>query len=244
MTVPTSAQEKNKAMVGLIKVGKSYPPDVEALNEISLTIRKGEMVFLTGRSGAGKTTLLRLLCHIERPDRGLVEIDGTDLGSLAPARLQRLRRRIGMAYQDFKLLTDNSVAENIALPMEVLCRQKSFIRRRTKELLEALGLAHKFNARAGDLSRGEQQRVSIARAVANNPDLILADEPTGNLDVESTARVMDLFHEHCKRGAAILIATHDPKIYAGGNFRILHLADGEVIEQFSPSSTADEVDTA
>jgi len=225
-------------MVELIKVGKSYPPDVEALNEISLSIRQGEMVFLTGRSGAGKTTLLRMLCRMERPDRGLVEVAGSDLGSLAPAQLQRLRRRIGMAYQDFKLLKDSSVAENIALPMEILCRQRSFIRRRTRELLEALGLAHKYNARAGDLSRGEMQRVSIARAVANNPDLILADEPTGNLDVESTARVMDLFREQSERGAAILIATHDPKIYAGKGYRILHLADGQVIEQFNPATGA------
>ncbi len=225
-------------MVELIKVGKSYPPDVEALNEISLSIRQGEMVFLTGRSGAGKTTLLRMLCRMERPDRGLVEVAGSDLGSLAPAQLQRLRRRIGMAYQDFKLLKDSSVAENIALPMEILCRQRSFIRRRTKELLESLGLAHKYNARAGDLSRGEMQRVSIARAVANNPDLILADEPTGNLDVESTARVMNLFREQSERGAAILIATHDPKIYAGKGYRILHLADGQVIEQFNPATGA------
>jgi len=233
-----AADTKDKVMVELIKVGKSYPPDVEALNEISLSIRQGEMVFLTGRSGAGKTTLLRMLCRMERPDRGLVEVAGSDLGSLAPAQLQRLRRRIGMAYQDFKLLKDSSVAENIALPMEILCRQRSFIRRRTRELLEALGLAHKYNARAGDLSRGEMQRVSIARAVANNPDLILADEPTGNLDVESTARVMDLFREQSERGAAILIATHDPKIYAGKGYRILHLADGQVIEQFNPATGA------
>jgi cell division transport system ATP-binding protein len=233
-----AADTKDKVMVELIKVGKSYPPDVEALNEISLSIRQGEMVFLTGRSGAGKTTLLRMLCRMERPDRGLVEVAGSDLGSLAPAQLQRLRRRIGMAYQDFKLLKDSSVAENIALPMEILCRQRSFIRRRTKELLESLGLAHKYNARAGDLSRGEMQRVSIARAVANNPDLILADEPTGNLDVESTARVMNLFREQSERGAAILIATHDPKIYAGKGYRILHLADGQVIEQFNPATGA------
>jgi len=228
----------------MIKVAKSYPPDVEALHEITLTINKGEMVFLTGRSGAGKTTLLRLLCRIERPDRGLVEIDGTSLDALPPAQLQLLRRRIGIAYQDFKLLTDSSVADNIALPMQVLCRQKSFIRRRTRELLESLGLAHKYRAKTGDLSRGEQQRVSIARAVANNPDLILADEPTGNLDVESTARVMNLFYKHSKRGAAILIATHDPKIYAGGRFRVLHLAKGVVVEQFNPARITKEVKPA
>ena len=239
----STADNNSRVMVELIKVGKSYPPDVQALNGISMTIKQGEMVFLTGRSGSGKTTLLRLLCRMERADRGLVEVDGSDLGSMTSAQLQQLRRRIGMAYQDFKLLKDNSVAENIALPMEILCRQRSFIRRRTKELLEALGLSHKYNARAGDLSRGEMQRVSIARAVANNPDLILADEPTGNLDLESTGMVMDLFREQSERGAAILIATHDPKIYAGKGYRILHLADGQVIEQFNPA-TVDNKDEA
>ncbi|HHB77026.1 MAG TPA: ATP-binding cassette domain-containing protein, partial [Desulfobulbus sp.] len=143
-------------MVELIKVRKFYPPDVKALKDVSLSVAGGELLFLTGLSGAGKTSLLRLLYRVEHPDRGLVEIDGMDIGRLSGKKMQMLRRRIGIVYQDFKLLPKQSVARNIALPMEITGRQKSFIRRQTRELLERLGLEDKRNARAGDLSRGEQ----------------------------------------------------------------------------------------
>ena len=226
----TESRRENRVMVELIKVGRFYPPDVEALTEVSLSVCRGEMLFLTGKSGAGKTTLLRLLCKIEEPDKGLVEIDGMDLGKLSRHKVQQLRRRIGMAYQDFKLLPERTVARNIALAMEVTYQKKSFIRRQTKTLLDRLGLKSKAHARAADLSRGEQQRVSIARALANNPDLILADEPTGNLDAETTCRVMELFDEHRRRGATILIATHDSSIYADADYRVLELKDGRIVD--------------
>ena len=216
-------------MVELIKVRKFYPPDVKALKDVSLSVAKGELLFLTGLSGAGKTSLLRLLYRVEQPDRGLVEIDGMDIGRLSGKKMQMLRRRIGIVYQDFKLLPRQSVARNIALPMEITGRQKSFIRKRTRDLLERLGLGDKINARAGDLSRGEQQRVAVARSLCNNPDLILADEPTGNLDAENSDRVMDLFNEHRDRGATILIATHDSRIYGLGKHRVVVLANGHII---------------
>ena len=216
-------------MVELIKVGKFYPPDIEALIDVSLTVAKGELLFLTGLSGAGKTSLLKLLCRIERPDRGLVEIDGMDLGKLSGKMMQRLRRRIGIVYQDFKLLPGQSVSRNIALPMEITGRSKSFIRKRTRDLLERLGLKGKKNTRAGELSRGEQQRVAIARAVCNKPDLILADEPTGNLDTENSERVMDLFNECREQGATLMIATHDSRIYGLGEHRVVVLANGYII---------------
>ncbi len=226
----TETSLKKRVMVELIKVGKFYPPDVEALTEVSLSVNRGEMLFLTGKSGAGKTTLLRLLCKIEEPDKGLVEIDGMDLGKLSRHKIQHLRRRIGMAYQDFKLLPERTVARNIALAMEVTYQKKSFIRRQTKTLLDRLGLKSKAHARTADLSRGEQQRVAIARALANNPDLILADEPTGNLDAETTGRVMELFDEQRKQGATILIATHDPAIYLDSDHRVLELKNGRIID--------------
>jgi len=216
-------------MVELIKVGKFYPPDIEALTEVSLTVAKGELLFLTGLSGAGKTSLLRLLCRIEHPDRGLVEIDGMDIGKLSGKMMQHLRRRIGIVYQDFKLLPAQSVSRNIALPMEITGRPKSFIRRQTRTLLERLELNGKKNTRAGDLSRGEQQRIAIARAVCNKPDLILADEPTGNLDTENSERVMDLFNECREQGATIMIATHDSRIYGLGEHRVVVLANGHII---------------
>jgi len=233
----TETNPSPEIMVELIKVGKFYPPDVEALTEVSLSVAKGEMLFLTGRSGAGKTTLLRMLCKIEQPDKGLVEVDGMDLGRLSRKKIQKLRRRIGMAYQDFKLLPERTVARNIALAMEVTYQKKSFIREQTRILLEQLGLSSKQHAKATELSRGEQQRVSIARALANNPDLILADEPTGNLDAETTRRVMDLFHEHSSRGATILIATHDPNIFEGTDHRVLELKGGRIIPEIKEPQT-------
>ncbi len=222
-------ENSNEVMVELIKVRKFYPPDVKALKDVSLSVAKGELLFLTGLSGAGKTSLLRLLYRVEHPDRGLVEIDGMDIGRLSGKKMQMLRRRIGIVYQDFKLLPKQSVARNIALPMEITGRQKSFIRKRTRDLLERLGLGDKINARAGDLSRGEQQRVAVARSLCNNPDLILADEPTGNLDGENSDRVIDLFNEHRDRGATILIATHDSRIYGLGKHRVVVLANGHII---------------
>ena len=222
-------ENSNDVMVELIKVRKFYPPDVKALKDVSLSVAKSELLFLTGLSGAGKTSLLRLLYRVEHPDRGLVEIDGMDIGRLSGKKMQMLRRRIGIVYQDFKLLPRQSVARNIALPMEITGRQKSFIRKRTRDLLERLGLGDKINARAGALSRGEQQRVAVARSLCNNPDLILADEPTGNLDAKNSDRVMDLFNEHRDRGATILIATHDSRIYGLGKHRVVVLANGHII---------------
>ncbi len=219
----------NDAMVELIKVHKFYPPDVKALKDVSLTVNRGELLFLTGLSGAGKTSLLRLLCRIEHPNRGLVEIDGMDIGKLSAKKMQLLRRRIGIVYQEFKLLPAQTVFRNIALPMEICGRQKSFIRRQIHELLERLGLEEKIKTRTGDLSQGEQQRVAIARALCNKPDLILADEPTGNLDTDNSQRVMDLFNERREQGATILIATHDARIYGLGRHRVVVLADGHII---------------
>ncbi len=221
--------EKNpEVMVDMIKVSKTYPPSVHALVDVSLSVRTGEMVFLTGMSGAGKTTLLRLLCRSQTPDKGVVEVAGQDLERISGSGLQRLRRRIGMAYQDFKLLPRHTVAENIALSMEVAYRKPSFIRKRTRELLDKLGLADKCNLPAGGLSRGEQQRISIARALANMPDLVLADEPTGNLDQETTALVMNLLGEHRQRGATIIIATHDRDLFRDGEHRVVELRAGRL----------------
>jgi len=159
-------QERSGPMVELIKVGKEYPPDVTALCDISCRINRGEIFFLTGMSGAGKTTFLRLLCRIEAPSSGYVAVAGQDLAQLSPAALQHLRRRIGFAYQDFKLLSHRSVAENIALAMEVAYKRPAVIRNRIQDLLVRLRLESKRDLPAGGLSRGEQQRVAIARAVA------------------------------------------------------------------------------
>ncbi|MGD9948231.1 MAG: cell division ATP-binding protein FtsE [Desulfobulbus sp.] len=213
-------------LIDLIKVSKTYPPDVQALTNISLSVHRGEIVYLTGMSGAGKTTLLRLISRMEKPSKGMVDVAGFDLAKLPQRKIHLLRRKIGMAYQDFKLLPDRSVADNIAIAMEVLYTPRPTIERRTRELLEQLDLSRKYATRAGELSRGEQQRVAIARAVANVPEIVLADEPTGNLDGETTARVMDLFYRLNRKGSTLLIATHDPSLYRPGRDRVIELRFG------------------
>lgn len=215
-------------MIDLIKVSKTYPPDIQALIDISLTVQRQEIVFLTGRSGAGKSTLLRLISRIERADKGMVEVAGIDVAKMPQKNIHLLRRKVGMAYQDFKLLPERTVAENIAISMEVVYRSGSFIEKRTRDLLGMLDLAQKHDTPAEELSRGEQQRVSIARAVANNPDIILADEPSGNLDSENTGRVMELFHQQNRHGATIVIATHDKSLYLNSTFRVIELRYGRL----------------
>jgi len=235
-----NSQESNsRYMVDLIKVSKTYLPDIQALTDISLSVNRGEIVFLTGKSGAGKTTLLRLLSRIEKQTKGVVEVDGQDLGKISSSKLQKLRRNIGVAYQDFKLLPDRTVAQNIAIAMEVSYTSASVIKMRTNKLLKKLELADKYDTPAAELSRGEQQRVAIARALANNPELVLADEPTGNLDHETTATVMDLFRYYNNRGTTLIIATHDASIYLNTDHRIIELKEGRIINGSPvPESTA------
>ena len=220
----------NKSIIEIVRATKIYPPDVVALEDISLSISYGEMVFLTGMSGAGKTTLLKLICGMEQPEKGLVEVDGKDLHLIKPRELPRLRQQIGMAYQDFKLLPDRTVAQNISMSMEVSYHNSRAIRKRVTELLQKLRLEHKHDALAGKLSRGEQQRIAIARAVANSPTLILADEPTGNLDSKTTKIVMELFEQCNLTGTTIIIATHDETIFSRSENRVLELDSGRMIE--------------
>ena len=215
-------------MIEMIKVTKRYPPDVTALDDISVSIASGEMFFLIGRSGAGKTTLLKLLCNMERPTNGLIEIAGMNIHQVTGNKLAKLRQKVGVAYQDFRLLTDRTVAENIAISMEVSYKKPELIRTRVKSLLAQLQLEDKHDKLTGDLSRGEQQRIALARAVANSPSLILVDEPTGNLDATSTAQVMELLSRSHNAGATIVIATHDESIYRHSSHRIMEINNGRI----------------
>ena len=217
-----------ETMIELIKVSKTYSPDVIALQNISVSIDSGEMFFIIGMSGAGKTTLLKLLCSMELPTKGLIEIGGQAINQLKGHKLARLRQKIGVAYQDFKLLTDRTTAENIAISMEVSYKKPQIIRRRVKDLLDQLALSDKHDTITGELSRGEQQRVTLARAIANSPTMILVDEPTGNLDATTTERVMKLLTKCNKAGATIVIATHDDSIYRHTTHRVMELRKGEI----------------
>jgi cell division transport system ATP-binding protein len=219
---------KSETMIEMIKVSKIYPPDVVALKDISVSIGSGEMFFIIGMSGAGKTTLLKLLCCMESPSKGLIEIGGHPLHQLKGFKLAKLRQKIGVAYQDFKLLTDRTTAENIAISMEVSYKKPQMIRNRVRNLLDQLDLADKHDTITGELSRGEQQRVTLARAIANSPTMILVDEPTGNLDAMTTEKVMQLLTNCNKSGATIIIATHDQSIYRHTSHRVMELKKGHL----------------
>ncbi|MFA6282776.1 MAG: ATP-binding cassette domain-containing protein [Desulfurivibrionaceae bacterium] len=219
----------DKPLIELIDVTKIYPPDVVAVEDVSLRIYKGEILFLTGMSGAGKTTLIKLICRLEMPTSGVIEAAGRDLSRISPAGIQRMRQKIGVAYQEFRLLEKQTVLQNIAMAMEVTYAGTKAIHARVDELLAMLNLSDKRNKLAGELSRGEQQRVALARAAANGPSLLLADEPTGNLDPVATELVVNLLrHLNKKNGSTIVVATHDASIYADTPHRVIQLSSGQL----------------
>ncbi len=220
------ADNSLETMIELIKVSKEYPPDVIALKDLSFSVSSGEMFFVIGMSGAGKTTLLKLLCSMEIPSSGLIEIAGKPISQLKGPHLAKLRQKIGVAYQDFRLLNDRTTAENVAISMEVSYKKPQIIKKRVRDLLDQLGLADKHDTITGELSRGEQQRVTLARAIANSPTIILVDEPTGNLDAITTERVMTLLNKCNKAGATVVIATHDDSIYRHTSHRVMELRKG------------------
>ncbi len=239
-----------KPIIELTKVSKVYPPDIVALDDVTLTVYKGEMLFLSGMSGAGKSTLLKMICGLEKPSRGIVEILGRDITSMHGRERQKLRRKIGVAYQDFRLLSNLTVFENVAMAMEITYKNASLINRRVEDLLNMLILSDKRDSPVGRLSRGEQQRVAIARAAANAPPIILADEPTGNLDPTISRQVMALFDQLNDAGSTVLIATHDQNIYNQSPHRLLELRQGRLIgssfrqgiEKGGPASTPADAD--
>ncbi len=210
-------------IIRLQKVTKRYPPDNTVFSDIDLEIERGEFIFLTGPSGIGKTTMLRLLFCAERPTSGEIWIDGVALSSVSNSQIPYLRRKIGMIFQDFRLLSDHTVFDNVALSLEVTGLKREQSRDRVVKVLEGVGLAGKMRQYPFQLSGGEQQRVAIARAVVNRPAIVLADEPTGNLDQERTNEVMMLMEELNARGATVVFATHDDRLYKNTHRRIVKL---------------------
>jgi cell division transport system ATP-binding protein len=219
-------------MIRLEQVSKSYPHRKQAaLKQVDLRVDPGEFVYLTGPSGAGKTTLLRLLYGAELPSQGRVVVGGTDLGRLAPRHLPLLRRRLGLVFQDFRLLPRRSVFDNVALSLDVADTDRREAERRVSEVLEQVNLASLAQAPADTLSGGEQQRVALARALAPRPDLILADEPTGNLDPDNALGMMRLLVGDCVGGATVLVATHDPALLdLVRGVRVINLESGRLEE--------------
>jgi cell division transport system ATP-binding protein len=216
-------------MLTFDRVSKRYPEGHEALREVSFTIEKDEMVFLTGHSGAGKSTLLKLIMLMERPTRGQVLVDGQNLKGLSRRRIPGLRRNIGVVFQNHQLLFDRSIFDNVALPLHIAGYQSREVGRRVRAALDKVGLLDREKDLPITLSGGEQQRVGIARAVVNKPQVLLADEPTGNLDPTLSAEIMDLFSQFNQVGVTVLIASHDLALISRLPYRTMTLRDGRMI---------------
>ena len=217
-------------MIEAQKVSKVYSRGVYALRELSLRIDKGEFVFLTGPSGAGKSTLLRLLLRQETPTEGRLVVGGRDLSRLSVRQVQAYRRSLGFVFQDFKLLPNKTVHDNVAFVPRVLGMAPTLQQRRTFQVLKWVGLQHRMNAYPLELSGGEQQRIAIARALVNDPVIIIADEPTGNLDPDLSLEIMNLFREINARGTTVVVATHDRELIRRVGRRTLTLDHGSIVE--------------
>ncbi|MCE5223332.1 cell division ATP-binding protein FtsE [bacterium] len=212
-------------------VVKSYPPNLVAVNHISLSITKGEFVFIVGRSGAGKTTLFRLLSKQEEPDSGLIWLNNRDITQIPRHKSYLVQRELGFVFQDFKLIHYKTVYENVAFALEVQGKSDKKIRKRTPEVLELVGLLNKRKSFPAQLSGGEQQRVAIARAIIHEPSLLIADEPTGNLDWETSNEIMTLFKTINQTGTTILMATHNEEIVQKARFRTIYLEKGKKLDE-------------
>jgi cell division transport system ATP-binding protein len=211
-------------------LSKLYKRGVYALRDLSLTIDKGEFTFLTGPSGAGKSTFLRLLLREELPSEGDLKVLGRDLKTLRPSQVQSFRRSVGFVFQDFRLIPRFSVFQNVAFVMRVLGLPLATQQRKTFQVLKWVGLQHRMNSFPEELSGGEQQRVAIARALVNDPQLVLADEPTGNLDPDLSLEIMNLFREVNARGTTVVVATHDRELIRRVGRRSITLEAGRIVE--------------
>jgi len=218
-------------MIQLHNVSLAYQKDATALNGINLMIEKGEFVFLTGPSGAGKTTLLRLLYGALTPTRGQVLIDGQNVSRMTPSQIPFLRRSIGVVFQDFKLLPTRTVFENVSITLEVLGWGRADIGKKVMHVLKQMGMESKINLTPQRLSGGEQQRVALARALVNDPKILVADEPTGNLDDANKNQILNIFKEANVRGTTVVVATHDRRLIENCHKRLVTLSKGEIVEQ-------------
>ena len=227
--VDGAAGVSGSSMIVLENVRKVYEPTVTALDGVSFVIDKGEFVFVVGASGSGKSTIIRLLLKEMEPTSGRILVGGRDLGRLKHSRVPMLRRNVGCVFQDFKLLPNRTASENVAYALRVQGEPASSIRRKVPEVLNLVGLSHKMSSKPEELSGGEQQRVSIARAVVNHPPLLICDEPTGNLDPDTSVGIMQLLHRINTAGTTILMVTHDREMVDKMRKRVIALDQGKLM---------------
>jgi len=230
------AHPSGEALVRLFHVSKAYLAGSWALRDVSLELRKGEFVFLTGPSGAGKTTLLKMIFAAEQPSEGQIIILGRNVDRLRSPGVPALRRRIGVVFQDFKLLPRRTIEENVGMALDVVGMPRRQARAKVFAMLKRVGLQHRRFHHPLSLSGGEQQRVAIARALVNEPDILLADEPTGNLDPELTLEIMELIASTAARGTTVLVATHETRLLERFRKRVVRLEDGQIASDTAPAS--------
>ena len=227
--LPALADPSGATMIVFEGVKKVYEPNVTALTGVSFTIEKGEFVFVVGASGSGKSTVIRLLLKEIEPTEGRILVGGRDLGRLKRSKVPLLRRNLGCVFQDFKLLPNRTAAENIGYALRVQGESSAQIRKKVPEVLNLVGLSHKMNSRPEELSGGEQQRVSIARAFVNHPPLLVCDEPTGNLDPDTSVGIMQLLYRINRTGTTILMVTHDREMVDKMRKRVIALDNGRLV---------------
>ncbi|MCI8533007.1 MAG: cell division ATP-binding protein FtsE [Lachnospiraceae bacterium] len=216
-------------MIVLENVVKSYPNGVGAINGISMNIKRGEFVFIVGDSGSGKSTLIKLLLKELEPTEGRIRVNGVNLARMRKRAIPRYRRKIGCVFQDFRLLKDRNVYENVAFAQRVIVTPTKEIKKNVPAMLSLVGLAEKYKSYPRQLSGGEQQRVALARALVNSPDILLADEPTGNLDPKTSREIMKLLEEINARGTTVLVVTHDQDIVNTLKKRVIRLQKGMIV---------------
>lgn len=221
-------------MIRIYNVVKNYQKDSSALNDINLRIPKGEFVYITGPSGAGKSTLLKLLFCAERPTRGQILINGQNVTRMRLSQIPYLRRKLGVVFQDFKLLNNRTILENVSFPLEIQGKKRYEISKRVYQTLKLVGLEKHLQKHPLELSGGEQQRVAIARALVMDPLILLADEPTGNLDAKVTEEIMELFKGANARGTTVIMATHNQEVIKRYPRRVILLREGRVERDVTP----------
>lgn len=227
-------------MIYFKNVSKVYDNGSIALDHANIHIKKGEFVFVVGASGAGKSTFIKLLDHEELPTEGEVIVDGIEVNSLKKSRVPYLRRRMGIVFQDFRLLPNKTAEENVAFAMEVIGAPRRQIKERVRNVLDLVGLVGKADALPQNLSGGEQQRVAIARAIVNRPLLLIADEPTGNLDPETSKGIMDIFSKVNHMGTTVVMVTHDQQLVDMMNKRVIEIVDGKIVRDEQQGGYDDE----
>jgi cell division transport system ATP-binding protein len=216
-------------MIEMQDVYKTYPNGVVALNGVNVRIKQGEFVYVVGPSGAGKSTFVKMMYREEKPTSGKIMVNGVNLAKLKDSKVPLLRRNIGVVFQDFKLLPKLTVYENVAFALEVIEESPKVIRQKVMEVLELVGLKHKVRSYPNELSGGEQQRVSIARSIVNSPKIVIADEPTGNLDPDTSWGIMEIFEKINDRGTTIVMATHNREIVNTIRRRVIAIENGKIV---------------